>query len=82
MLLRANQRPPSIMGGSDDPFSQVLRPPEFETEGEKHIRLEREMEAKRVSDLIDEEIRRDRERLRRSKEDVKVRSHPYLSTFF
>jgi guanine nucleotide-binding protein subunit alpha len=60
------------MGGSDDPFSQVLRPPAYETEGEKHARLEREMEAKRVSDLIDEEIRRDRERLRRSKEDVKV----------
>ena len=71
-MLRANHRPPSILG--DDPFSQAFGPPPFESDYEKHARLEREIEAKRISDLIDDEIRRDKERFKRSKQDVKVGS--------
>jgi len=70
VMLRANQRPPSILG--DDPFSHALKPPAHELDYEKHARLEREIEAKRISDRIDDEIRRDKERFKRSKQDVKV----------
>ena len=69
-MLRANHRPPSILG--DDPFSQAFGPPPFESDYERHARLEREIEAKRISDHIDDEIRRDKERFKRSKQDVKV----------
>ena len=69
-MLRANHRPPSILG--DDPFSQAFGPPPFESDYEKHARLEREIEAKRISDRIDDEIRRDKEKLKRSKQDVRV----------
>jgi len=74
-MLRANQRPPSILG--DDPFAHALKPPAHELDYEKHARLEREIEAKRISDRIDDEIRRDKERFKRSKQDVKV-STQYL----
>ena len=74
MLLRANQRPPSILG--DDPFSNSLQPPAFESDYDKHTRLEKEVEAKRISDRIDDEIRRDKERLKRAKQDVKVSIQP------
>ena len=73
-MLRANQRPPSILG--DDPFSHALKPPAHELDYEKHARLEREVEAKRISDRIDDEIRRDKERFKRSKQDVKVSTQP------
>lgn len=74
-MLRANQRPPSV-SGADDPFTAAMRPPAFESDAERHARLEQEAEAKRVSDLIDEEIRRDKERFKRSKQDVKVCYRP------
>ena len=70
-MLRANQRPPSVLG--DDPFSRSLGPSAYESDYEKHARLEREIEAKRISDRIDDEIRRDRERFKRAKQDVRVR---------
>ena len=70
VMLRANHRPPSILG--DDPFSHALKPSPYESDYEKHARLEREIEAKRISDLIDDEIRRDKERYKRTKQDVRV----------
>lgn len=70
VMLRANQRPPSVLG--DDPFSHAFKPPAYESDHDKHSRLEREIEAKRISDRIDDEIRRDKERLKRAKQDVKV----------
>jgi len=76
-MLRANQRPPSILG--DDPFSRSLKPPTYESDYEKHSRLEREIEAKRISDRIDDEIRKDKERLKRAKQDVKVSTQPHNS---
>jgi len=75
VMLRANQRPPSILG--DDPFSHALRPSVYESDYEKHSRLEREIEAKRISDRIDDEIRKDKERLKRAKQDVKVSTQPH-----
>jgi guanine nucleotide-binding protein subunit alpha len=75
VLLRANQRPPSALSGPEDAFAQALKPPEFQTDAERHAWLEREAEAKRISDLIDEEIRGEKERLKRTKQDVRVCFH-------
>lgn len=44
----------------------------METEAERNARLYRETEAKRISDQIDEDLRQERERLKRKKGDVKV----------
>ena len=67
-------RPPSIHSNNaeGDPFSAFLRPPTSETEHERVARLQREADAKRISDSIDEEIKADRERMRKSKQDIRV----------
>lgn len=43
---------------NDDPLDKVLAPSPNETSEERATRLEAEAEAKRVSDMIDEELRR------------------------
>jgi len=67
-------RPPSVYS-QDDPISAALQPPPTETEQERAFRLESEAEAKRISEQIDEEIKQERERLRRNKDDIKVVQH-------
>ncbi|KAJ7067128.1 guanine nucleotide-binding protein [Mycena amicta] len=58
---------------SVDPISQAMRANHAaESSDERRLRLEAEAEAKRVSDRIDEELRLERERLRRSRGDVKL----------
>lgn len=64
-------RTPSIYS-QDDPLTEALRPPESETEFQRRNRLEQEAEAKRVSEQIDEELRLERENLKRKRGDVKV----------
>jgi guanine nucleotide-binding protein subunit alpha len=64
-------RTPSLYS-QDDPISEALRPPVTETEAERIARLSAEADAKRISDKIDEDLREERERLRRKKGDVKV----------
>ncbi|KAI0635765.1 G-protein alpha subunit [Trametes polyzona] len=70
----STSRPPSVnsMGTDGDPFSALLRPPASETEHERIARLQREADAKRISDSIDEEIKADRERLRKSRQDIRL----------
>ncbi|KAF4571609.1 hypothetical protein EYR40_008106 [Pleurotus pulmonarius] len=63
-------RTPSIYS-QDDPISAALQPASDETETERKARLEQEAEAKRISEEIDEELRLERERIKRSKGDVK-----------
>ncbi|KAF7336773.1 Guanine nucleotide-binding protein alpha-4 subunit [Mycena venus] len=68
-------RTPSIysVDSTVDPISQVMRAGHAsETPEERRARLEAEAEAKRVSEQIDEELRQERERLRRSRGDVKL----------
>jgi guanine nucleotide-binding protein subunit alpha len=56
-----------------DPFSLVLQPPKDETPAERQQRVELEQEQKRVSDQIDDELRRERaDRKKKSKREVKV----------
>jgi hypothetical protein len=64
-------RTPSIYS-QDDPLSAVLKPSPTETEAERSARLVREADAKRISEQIDEDLRLEREKLKRRKGDVKV----------
>lgn len=64
-------RTPSLRS-QDDPLALALLPPPAETESDRHIRLKQEAEARRISDRIDEELKAERKRLERSKDDVKL----------
>lgn len=70
-MLRAQHRTPSIYS-QDDPLTLALRPPPQETDAERRARLQREANAKRISEKIDEELRQEREKLKKRKSDVKV----------
>lgn len=73
-------RSPSIYS-QDDPITAAMKPPPSETETERTRRLEAEAHAKRVSEQIDEDLREERERLKKKKGDVKVgRLYYSLST--
>lgn len=64
-------RSPSLYS-QDDPITAAMKPPVSETESERVVRLEEEAEAKRISEQIDEDLREERERLKKRKTDVKV----------
>ena len=68
-------RTPSIYS-QDDPISQALKPSPTETDDERIARLDAEAEAKRISEQIDDDLREERERMKRRKGDVKVRTPP------
>ena len=68
-------RTPSIRS-QDDPLSLAIRPPPEESDADRQIRLQHEAEARRISERIDEELRCDREKLKKSKTDVKVIPRP------
>lgn len=57
---------------SDDPLTLAMAPPPNETEQEKTVRLRDEAEAKRISDMIDEELNRQRQAERRGPKPVKL----------
>jgi len=65
------RRPPSVYS-QEDPLSFAIRPPDAETELERRARLQREADAKRISDIIDEQIKIDRKNYDKSKQDVRV----------
>lgn len=67
-----SMRTPSLYS-QDDPITAAMKPPPSETEPERAARLVAEAEAKRVSERIDEDLREERERLKKKKGDVKVR---------
>lgn len=69
-------RSPSLYS-QDDPISAAMKPPTSETDSERAVRLEAEAEAKRVSEQIDEDLREEREKMKKKKGDVKVRP-PFL----
>ncbi|EGO24442.1 hypothetical protein SERLADRAFT_467759 [Serpula lacrymans var. lacrymans S7.9] len=62
----------SSIRSQEDPLSLALRPPVTETDAEKHMRLQQESEARRISEQIDEDLRQEREKLKKSKGDVKL----------
>ncbi|KAI0272166.1 G-alpha-domain-containing protein [Russula aff. rugulosa BPL654] len=65
------RRPPSVYS-QEDPLSSAIRPPDAETELERRARLQREAEAKRISDVIDEQLKADRRIYEKSKQDVRL----------
>lgn len=72
-------RTPSIYS-QDDPLSQAIKPSPTETETERVTRLAEEAEAKKISEKIDEDLRQEREKLKRNKGDVKVRDDAFHPT--
>lgn len=74
-------RTPSIRS-QDDPLSKAIRPPPTESETDRQVRLQQEAEARRISEQIDEELRVEREKLKKSKSDVKVTSIVHVITLF
>ncbi|KAF8150073.1 guanine nucleotide binding protein, alpha subunit [Crassisporium funariophilum] len=64
-------RSPSLYS-QDDPITAAMKPPLTETEAERSARLYAEAEAKRISEQIDEDLREERERLKKKKGDVKL----------
>ncbi|KAJ7077129.1 guanine nucleotide binding protein, alpha subunit [Mycena belliarum] len=71
----SKMRTPSLYSTDSavDPISQVMRAGHAsESTDQRRARLESEAEAKRVSEQIDEELRQEREKLRRSRGDVKL----------
>lgn len=56
----------------EDPLSLALLPPPDETWEQRQLREAAEAEAKRVSDEIDEQIKRERENERRKRKPVKL----------
>jgi hypothetical protein len=59
--------PPVAAMTGEDPFDAVLRPPVGETEDEKRERLAREAEATQISQAIDESIRQERQKQKKTK---------------
>jgi hypothetical protein len=55
-----------------DPLALAWAPPRNETAAEKEARERREAEAKRISDEIDEQIRQEKNALRKRKKPIKV----------
>lgn len=62
----------SSIYSTDDPLALALKPPATETDEERQLRVAAELEAKRISDKIDEDLRVERERKRRANMQVKV----------
>ena len=71
------RRPPSVYS-QDDPLSFAIRPPDAETDLERRARLQREADSKRISDIIDEQLKADKRNYEKSRQDVRVR----LSSLF
>lgn len=57
---------------SSDPLAVVTAPPPNETTEEKAAREEREAEAQRISDQIDDELRTDKLALKKQEQMVKI----------
>jgi guanine nucleotide-binding protein subunit alpha len=57
---------------SDDPLTRAMAPPPDETPGQRAERLRSEAEAKRISDMIDEELNRQRLAEKKGPKPVKI----------
>ncbi|KAI9511003.1 G-alpha-domain-containing protein [Russula earlei] len=65
------RRPPSVYS-QEDPLSFALRPPDAESDLDRRARLQNEADAKRISDIIDEQLKVDRRNFEKSKQDVRL----------
>ncbi|KAG9310947.1 guanine nucleotide binding protein, alpha subunit [Chiua virens] len=60
------------LSSDSDPLAVVLAPPQGESQQAKELRERVEADAKRVSDIIDEQLRQERIALKKKKKPVKV----------
>ncbi|TFK75692.1 heterotrimeric G protein alpha subunit [Pluteus cervinus] len=58
--------------GPSDPFFELMRPPPDETPAQTTAREKRELDAQRVSDMIDEQLKQERAQAKKEKNVVKV----------
>lgn len=58
--------------GPTDPFYELMQPPADETPAQRTARQKRELDAQRVSDGIDEEIKKDRAMEKKKKQIIRV----------
>jgi len=70
-IMIRTHRPPSLYS-QDDPLTNAIRPPASETEDERHFRLQQEAEARRISEIIDEELRREKRKYDKNRQDITV----------
>ncbi|KAH8799253.1 G-alpha-domain-containing protein [Flagelloscypha sp. PMI_526] len=56
--------------GFFDPFEKVLQPPDDETPHEREVRTQQEDEARRVSDQIDQQLKLERDSMKRGRRKV------------
>lgn len=56
----------------EDPLTLAIAPPPDETSEQRQARVAAEAEAKRISDEIDEQLRKEREQLRKMKKPMKL----------
>ncbi|KAH6905970.1 guanine nucleotide binding protein, alpha subunit [Coprinopsis sp. MPI-PUGE-AT-0042] len=61
-----------MVGFDEDPLDVVTRPPPNETPADRTERVRREAEAKRISDAIDEDIRREKAEKKKTGRPVRV----------
>jgi len=61
-----------FLPGPTDPFYEFMQPPPDETPAQKTARLKRELDAQRVNDSIDEDIKQERAREKKKKNIIKV----------
>ncbi|KAJ7216564.1 heterotrimeric G protein alpha subunit, partial [Mycena pura] len=55
-----------------DPFYEIMRPPPDETPAQMTARLKREADAQRISDNIDEDLKRDRAAQRKARKELRI----------
>ncbi|KAJ7085616.1 guanine nucleotide binding protein, alpha subunit [Mycena crocata] len=55
-----------------DPIAAAIAPPQNESSEERHIRIQRERAAKKVSDDIDDQLSRERQQAKRQAKPVKI----------
>jgi len=65
------RRPPSVYS-QEDPLAFAIRPPDAESELDRRARIQNEADAKRISEIIDEQIKIDKKNYEKSKQDVRV----------
>ncbi|KAH9960924.1 G-alpha-domain-containing protein [Russula dissimulans] len=65
------RRPPSVYS-QEDPLAFAIRPPDAESELDRNTRLQSEADAKRISEVIDEQIKIDKRNYEKSKQDVRL----------
>lgn len=61
-----------VLPGPADPFHELMQPPPDETSAQKTARLKRELDAQRVSDSIDEDIKQERAIAKKRRDVIKV----------